>query len=240
SLALGIGLLWQYAFYRNIPVLGDRATTTATGDIGRLPGFLWGSRWIILAMIVSGIPLARLDHFAQRYPPPWRDRLTATALLAVVGAVVIGVLLTQTDQSLYTDINHSEGTSLPTLQNLQNSVWYLIMIGVALALGIGGALWLYWSWWYRRWRRWMRLDAPPTREDAPEVWADDWFAQRRPHEQRQRPVLLLLAGSALLTAIVVAGYEYVRPSIQSGDLWVHPTAPAAAVRLAIARPTHAL
>ena len=42
SLALGIGLLWQYLFYQSIPVLNDRATTSATEDIGRPPAFLWG------------------------------------------------------------------------------------------------------------------------------------------------------------------------------------------------------
>lgn len=145
TLALGAGLLWQYAFYSNIPMLNDRAATTVTEDVSRLPQFLWGTRWIVLAMVIIGIPLARLDRFAQRYPPPWRDRLTPIVLLAFVGAVTIGVLLTQTDWSLYNDINRAEGTSLPTLQEQQNSVWYLIMIGIALALGIGGALWLYWS-----------------------------------------------------------------------------------------------
>jgi hypothetical protein len=123
---------------------------------------------------------------------------------------------------------------------MQNSIWYLIMIGVALTLGIGGALWLYWSWWYTHWRRWMRLDAVPAFKDAPEPSADDWFARRRAREQRQRTILLLFAGSALLTAATVASYEYVRTQIQSGELSVQPLAPAAATRLAIARPTHAL
>jgi hypothetical protein len=75
-----------------------------------------------------------------------------------VGPVVIGALLTETDRSLYVDIQRAQGTSLPTLQELRGSAWYLILLGVALALGIGGALWMYWSWWYTRWRRWMRLD----------------------------------------------------------------------------------
>jgi hypothetical protein len=240
SLALGIGLLWQYAFYRNIPVLNDRAATTVTEDVSRLPQFLWGTRWIVLAMIIGGIPLARMERFAQRYTPPLRDRLTAIVLLAVVGAVVISALLTLTDRSLYTDIHRAEGTSLAGLQELQNSVWYLIMIGVALALGIGGALWLYWSWWYTHWRRWMRLDAAPTLQDAPEASADDWFARRQARERRQRIILLLLAGSVLFTAAAVAGYEYVRTRIQSSELSVQPTAPAAAARLAIVRPSRAL
>src|SRR3954453_6232018 len=107
TLGLGIGLIWQYAYFRNIVVLGDRPATTMMEDVGRIPGFLWGSRWFLLAMAVSGIPLARMERFAQRYPPPWRDRLTAIALLAVVGAVVISVLLTLTDRSLYTDITQA-------------------------------------------------------------------------------------------------------------------------------------
>ena len=240
SLALGSGLLWQYAYYQSIPILNDRAGATATEDVSRLPEFLWGMRWIVVAMVISGIPLARLDRFAQRYPPPWRNRLAPVALLAVVGAVVIGVLLTQTDRSLYDYINSAVGISLPTMQELQSSVWYLIMIGIALALAIGGSLWLYWSWWYTRWRRWMRLDAAPALTDAPESSADDWFAERQVRERRQRAMLLLLAGSALLTAASVASFEYVRTQIQSGDLSVQTLAPAAAVRLAITRPTHAL
>ncbi len=240
TIGLGIGLIWQYAFFRNIVVLNDRAATTMVEDVGRLPGFLWGSRWILLAMAVSGIPLARMERFAQRYPPPWRDRITAIALLAVVGAVVISVLLTQTDRSLYSDINRAEGSSLPNLQELQNSVWYLIVIGIALALGIGGALWMYWWWWYTHWRRWMRLDPAVAPKDALETSSDDWFARRQARERRQRTVLLLFAGSVLFTIAAVGGYEYVRTMIQSGDLAVQQSAPAAAVRLAIIRPTRAL
>lgn len=240
TLGLSVGLLWQYAYFRNIVVLNDRATTTMIEDVGRIPEFLWGSRWILVAMAVSGIPLARMERFAQRYPPPWRNRITANVLLAIVGAVVISALLTQTDRSLYSDINRAEGSGLASLQELQNSVWYLLMVGIALALGIGGALWLYWSWWYAHWRRWMRLDAAVEPKDAPETSSDEWFAQRQAHERNQRTILLLLAGSVLFTIAAVAGYEYVHTTIQSGDLSVEQAAPAAAVRLAISRPTRAL
>jgi hypothetical protein len=240
TLGLSVGLLWQYAYYRNIVVLNDRATTTMIEDVGRIPAFLWASRWILLGMAVGGIPLARMERFAQRYPPPWRDRITLTALLAVVGAVVISVLLTQTDRSLYSDINRAEGSSLATLQDLQNSIWYLLIIGVALALAIGGALWLYWSWWYARWRRWMRLDAVTAPKDALETSSDDWFSQRQARERHQRMILLLLAGSVLFTIAALGGYEYVRTTVQSGDLAVEPSTPAVAARLAITRPTRAL
>jgi hypothetical protein len=194
----------------------------------------------LVAMAVSGIPLARMERFAQRYPPPWSNRITATALIAVVGSVVISVLLTQTDRSLYSDINQLAGGGLPNLQDLQNSVWYLILIGVALALGIGGALWMYWSWWYSHWRRWMRLDVAVVPKDAPETSSDDWFVRRRARERSQRMILLLFAGSVVFTIAAVASYEYVRTTIQSGDLSIEQTAPAAAVRLTITRPMHAL
>ena len=240
SVALGIGLVWQYAYYRNVPALGDRAATTVLQDVSRVPGFLWGTRWIVLAMVISGIPLARLDRFAQRYPPPWRNRLAAAALLAVVGAIVIGVLLTQTDQALYDEINQAQATTLRSMQDMQSSIWYLILLGVPLALMIGGALWLYWSWWYTHWRRWMRLDAEPALTDAPEISADDWFAIRQERARPQRTTLLLLAGSLLFTTASVAIYEYVRTQIQSGDVSVERLAPAAVVRLPIKRPTHAL
>src|SRR5215210_6406783 len=128
TLALVVGVIWQYAYFRNIVVLNDRATTTMLEDVGRIPDFLWGSRWILVAMAVSGVPLARMERFAQRYPPPWNNRITANALIAVVGAVVVSGLLTQSDRALYSDVNRAEGSSLPNLQELQNSVWYLIMI----------------------------------------------------------------------------------------------------------------
>jgi hypothetical protein len=240
TIGLSIGLFWQFAYFRNIVVLNDRATATMMGDLGRIPEFLWGLRWILVAMAVIGIPLARMEYFAQRYPPQWRNRITANALLAVVGAVVVSVLLTQSDWSLYTDVNHAEGSGLPNLQDLQNSVWYLIIIGVALALAIGGALWLYWSWWYTRWRRWMHLDPVVAPTDAPETSSDDWFARRQAHERNQQKILLLFAGSVLFMIAAVASYEYVRTTIRSGDLSIEPSAPAAAVRLAIDRPTRAL
>ncbi|MDQ2998595.1 MAG: hypothetical protein M3R61_16285, partial [Chloroflexota bacterium] len=186
------------------------------------------------------IPLARMERFAQRYPPPWRNRIPLTVLLSIIGAVVISGLLTQTDWALYSDIQRVEGSGLAGLQDLQNSVWYLLMIGIALALAIGGALWRYWSWWYARWRRWMRLDAATTTKDALETSSDDWFAQRRAHERQQRIILLLLAGSVLWTIAALGGYDYVRTTIQSGDLTVETVAPAAVVRLAITRPTRAL
>jgi len=240
TIGLGVGLLWQYAYFRNIVVLNDRATTTMLEDVGRIPAFLWGARWMLVAMALGGIPLARMERFAQRYPPPWRNRLTANVLLPVVGVVVVSVLLTQSDQSLYSTITRSEGSGLPSMQDLQNSVWYLLLVGIALALGIGGALWMYWSWWYSHWRRWMRLDAAVAPKDAPETSSEDWFAQRQVRERNQRKILLLFAGSVLFTIAAIYGYEYVRTTIQSGDLSVEPTAPAAAVRLAITRPTRAL
>jgi hypothetical protein len=240
TLGLIVGLLWQYAYYQNIVVLNDRATTTMIDDLSGIPAFLWGSRWILLGMVVIGIPLARMELFAQRYPAPWRDRLTVTALIAGVGAIVIGGLLIQNDQSLYSNLSRSEGSGLPTLQELQNSIWYLLMIGIVLALGIGGALWLYWSWWYTRWRRWMRLDPISAPKDAPETSSDDWFAQRQARDQHQRQILILLAASVLFTVAAIGSYEYARTTVRSGDLDVQPSAPAAAVRLAIARPTRAL
>jgi hypothetical protein len=114
------------------------------------------------------------------------------------------------------------------------------LIGIALALAIGGALWLYWSWWYSHWRRWMHLDAAAAPKDTLETSSDDWFAKRQTRERQQRMILLLLAGSVLFTIAAIGGYEYVRTTVVSGDLAVQQSAPAAAVRLAIARPTRAL
>ena len=41
TLGLGVGLIWQYAYFRNIVVLNDRATTTMLEDVDRIPKFLW-------------------------------------------------------------------------------------------------------------------------------------------------------------------------------------------------------
>jgi hypothetical protein len=86
----------------------------------------------------------------------------------------------------------------------------------------------------------MRLDTPTALADAPEQSSDDWFANRQAREKRQRLILVLLAASVLFTAAAVAGYEYVRTTILSGDLSVQPAQPAAAARLTLARPTRAL
>jgi len=51
-----------------------------------------------------------------------------------------------------------------------------------------------------------------------------------------RIILLQLAGSVLFTIAAIGACEHIRTTIQSGDLSVEPTAPAA-VRLAITRPT---
>jgi hypothetical protein len=53
--------------------------------------------------------------------------------------VVVSVLLTQTDQSLYSDVNRAEGSSLPNLQELQSPVWYLIA-AILVGVGIAAAL----------------------------------------------------------------------------------------------------
>jgi hypothetical protein len=51
-------------------------------------------------------------------------------------------------------------------------------------------------------------------------------------------ILLIFAGCVLFSLAAVSGYEYVRTTIQSGELSIEPTAPAAAVRLLIDQPKH--
>jgi hypothetical protein len=229
ALLFGIGVFWQYLFYSNVPGIDTRALPSVLQDLTGLPGLFWGSRWILLVLILSGIPLASLDHFTQRYPHPWRERLTPVILLMVVCTVVITVLLVQADQSLHADTNQLGGEGLATLRERQSSVWALILLGAPLALAIAGITWFYWSWWYTRWRRWMQLDPAPAQVEAVESSADDWFAMRQARERRQRMILVLLAASALLTAAAIASYDYVRTEIRSGELWVQPSAPAAAL-----------
>lgn len=236
ALLLGIGMLWQYAFSSSIPVIRDTALGAVLEDVGRLPSFIWGWRWLFLGLIVGGALLAGLDALVQRSALPWRERIGAAALLAVVGAAVVAAILIWADQFLFAGVDQTE--SLPSLVERRLSVWNLVLIGATLAFAIAGATWLYWSWWYRHVRGWMRL--PPALAPAAGASADDWFATRQTHGRHLRVVLALLAVALPLAGAAVFGYEAVRTEVRSGALQVDAAAPRADVRLRLARPARRL
>lgn len=222
--------LWQYAFNSQIPVIQQTAWLAVLQDFNRLPGFLWEWRWIALALTVSGALLGLLERFVQRYSAVWRKRIAAAVVFAVIGTIVLVAFLLNVEQSLLSANDQSE--SLATLAQRRSSAWSLVFIGAVPTIGAAGALWLGWSWWYTHWRHWLRLDLIAAERPEPvEASADLWFAARQAHSRARRLVGLLLLGSVILLVAAVTGYEQVRNTVQSGNLWVEPAAPSSRVRL---------
>jgi hypothetical protein len=230
SLLLLSVALWQYAFNSQIPVIQQTAWLAVLQDVNRLPNFLWEWRWIVVGLMVSGTLLAVLDRFVQRYTAVWRNRIAVAVVFAVVGTLLLAGFLINTEQSLLSGADQSE--SIATLAQRRSSAWNLLFIGAMPTIAAAGALWLGWSWWYAHWRRWLRLDIVSTdRPEPPQSSPDLWFAARQAHSRAQRLVGMLLVGSLVVLVIAVSGYEQVRNTIQSGNLWVEPAAPSSHVQL---------
>ncbi len=239
ALLLGIGMIWQFAFYTSIPVLNTFLLPAMFQDINRFPQFLWGWRWIWLAMIVGGVPLAWVERFAQRYPPPWRDRIAPALLLAIITTALIAQYLIQSDQFLYAGAGQMEYDNLRVLQAAQPSIWSMLLVGLALSVGMGGAAWIYWSWWYTHLRRWMGLPKSASSEHESES-PDVAFARRQARERYRLITLGLTAASLLLVAGAIRGYESVRTRARSGDLWVQSSTPASELPFSLERPVRLL
>ncbi|MEN9934767.1 MAG: hypothetical protein RLZZ387_1346 [Chloroflexota bacterium] len=233
-----LGLLWQYAFNRNLPIIGNTALGAAVEDVGRIPSFLWSWRWPLLGMGIAGVPLAYAERLARRSPYPWRDRIVGAGLLGVVGAALTTGLLATADQPLYDIRNQTSG--LPTLAERQPAAWNLLLVAVLLALAISGAVWLLWSWWYARWRRWLHLaDPAPAQEQALRT-ADASIAERRSVARIRALALIAAVASLALAAAGVAGFEAARAKIRSGDISADPLSPNVAVRLSLHAPERQL
>ena len=236
AIMLSIGLFWQIAFLRNLPVIGELAASGVQDNMSRVPIFFWGWRWPLALAIVISIPLAVLDRLAQRYPSPLRERLAAAILLAVLGLLITTGLLIQSDQTLYA-VDDVTG-SLPTLAERQSSVWNVIIVALPVALGAGGAVWLYWSWWFAHWQTWLGLQTQPITPEA--ASPDIWLARRVARERMQRVVLGLLGASLLVLIGALQLYQQVQTTIQSGILWATTDAPRAELRLALEQPQRRL
>jgi hypothetical protein len=230
-LLLGVGVAWQYAFTSNVPIIGEGAWGAVVQDLGRLPSFLWSWRWIVAGLVATGALLALVETIALRLPQPWRDRFTPSILQVLIGIAVLSTLLLGSDQALYAAGAQRE--TLPSLSTRQPGAWNLVMVGLPVVFGVGGALWLYWSWWNARWRDWLRVSAPAD-ERTIEPGADSWFAQRHAQERARIGMAIGAVASAILLFVAVSGYDQVRTAVVSGELWVEPAGPERAVQLAIA------
>jgi hypothetical protein len=113
-----------------------------------------------------------------------------------------------------------------------------MFVALPVALGAGGAVWLYWSWWFGHWQTWLGVQAQPATPEA--ATPDIWLARRTARERMLRVVLIVLGASLLALVGALQLYQQVQTTIQSGTLWATPDAPRAELRLALQQPQRRL
>ncbi|GAB4126106.1 MAG: hypothetical protein Fur005_40970 [Roseiflexaceae bacterium] len=234
---LSIGLFWQYAYLRNVPVLGEQADDMVFENLARIPSFLAGWSGIALVLIIVGVGLALIEQQNHMIAPEWQGRIAPTIMLLIAGTVVASAILINTDQSLFGEGTQSE--SLPTLAERRPAVWNLLFFAIWLALATGGGTWLFWSWWYQRWQRWLGstlINRAIDQPDPPQVHSDAWFQQRQRQSQTLRVALIAFGVSAVVLIGSSSLYDLVRSQVASGEVWVEPTSPNRGVRLLFKRP----
>lgn len=231
------GALWQYLFNSQIPVIRDFAGIAVMEDIGRLPEFLWGWRWLLLGMIVTGGTLALIERAVQRYPASWRNQIVIAVVFLVIGTLLITWQLLNIEEALFAGADQSD--SLATLAQRRANTWNQIGLSMVLALAAAGVVWAGWMWWYNGLRHWLGLDRR-AHVEAPQKTANDWFAQRQAHDQARRvlAVALLVSGVALIAA--TSAYEPARHLVQSGTIRAEADQPAGGVRMLLTRPERTL
>lgn len=238
ALMLYTGSMFQYTFNSQIPVIQDTAWLAVMQDLGRLPSFFWGWRWLVVGLAVAGALLALLERATQRFPAMWRTRLAVAVVFVVVGTFVVAGLLLRSEQAMLNAEDQSGG--LATLMERRPGILGEILTGAVMAIAAAGIVWLGWHWWYERLCRWLRLNAAPDYRDASQGSADQWFERRQEHDKMRRQLLMLLGGSVLLLAASVFVYDQARATVRSGDVWVEPTAPNNSVLIEFARPVRQL
>lgn len=224
------GVFWQYLFNSQIPIIQDTAWLAVTQDMSRLPSFLWGWRWIIVATTLSGVVLAFLERLTQGLAMPWRRPVFQMIVFSSIGTLIITQLLIVQSEALRSISNAAE--RIATLAQSQPSIWQNLLLASVAGLALAGFLWMSWSWWYERWCRWL---APRVQGyvDAPETSSEQWFAQRKASGRMQGILLLLLPLSVLAIFGAATSYDLARPNILSGELWLDASTPQAQVPLQI-------
>ena len=222
------GGFWQYLFNSQIPIIQDTAWLGVTQDMSRLPSFLWGWRWIIVTITLSGVVFAALERTTQRLGMAWRKPVFQIIVFSIIGTLIITqLLITQADASRSIS-NAAE--RIATLSQSQPSIWQNLLLASVAGLALAGILWMSWSWWYVRWCRWLT----PKKQgyvDAPEQSSEQWFAQRKEYSKVQRLLLILVPISILAVYGAAISYDLTRPSILSGELWVDTSTPQVSVPL---------
>lgn len=227
-LILYTGVFWQYLFNSQIPIIQDTAWLAVMQDMSRLPSFIWGWRWIIVGSTLGGALLALMQSIFQRLAPAWRERVLRLIVFGSISGFVIARMLISQAESVFRVSNAAERLSM--LAQQQSSVWSNLMLISIAGLVVAGILWMGWSWWYGRWWRWLTPKAQGY-IDAPEVSSEQWFNKREAYNKARRLLLLLLPVSLLLVFGAATLYERTQAEILSGELWVDPTTPTAAVVL---------
>ena len=224
------GVFWQYLFNSQIPIIQDTAWLAVTQDMSRLPSFLWGWRWIVVATTLSGIILAFLEHLTKGLDTPWRRPVFQMIVFTSIGTIIITQLLIVQSEALRSISNAAE--RIATLAQNQPSIWQNLLLASVAGFALAGVLWMSWNWWYERWCGWL---APKKQGyiDAPELSSEQWFVQRKASSKVQRILLLLLPLSVLAIFGAATSYDLARPSILSGELWVDANTPQAHVPLTI-------
>jgi hypothetical protein len=234
---LSVGLFWQYAYLRNVPVLGEQADDMVIENVSRIPSFLAGWSGIALVLIVVGVGLALIEQQNHAVAPEWQGRIAPTIMLLIAGTIVASAILINTDQSLFGEGTQAE--SLPTLAERRPAVWNLLFFAIWIALATGGGVWLFWSWWYQRWQRWLGstlINRAVDRPDPPAVHSDAWFQQRQLQDRTLRIALIAFGISMVVLIGSSSLYDLARAQVSSGEVWVEPSAPNRGVRLQFNRP----
>jgi hypothetical protein len=76
---LSIGLFWQYAYLRNVPVLGEQADDMVIENLALIHSFLAGWSEIALVLVIVGVGLALIEQQNHLIAPEWQGRTMEVA-----------------------------------------------------------------------------------------------------------------------------------------------------------------
>lgn len=249
------GLLRDIAFqaYGKVP-FWQTLWQSMVLSLRALPGFFWSAQWGMAVMGLGGVVLAVVDAQRQRIQRPWRDQVGLAVTIAMVTAIVIGLLFADVD-ALHTLI-----ADQPDLFSLQAvlliSDTALLIAGSLVALGIACIIWIAWDWWYDFWASKLQVSRPIAlgAEPAPPddyKWREHqermlWLKLSKPEDERPvtsvptitpasrawiPTVLVGFVAMPLLVYLLLHEYQTVGPAVMSGEIWVTADSPQVAVLL---------